>query len=155
MDYGLLLKGIAGLYSAVAGEKAAGAAKRAAARDDAMRPYRAGYAAQLAALSADPSKIKETPGYKFALQQGEETLQRRAGAQGKLGSGSEKEELQQFSEMFAGDYLRSEEQRLAELAGVGRAPTALRGQQEATRLQSESLASIGYGLEHAYKAYTG
>jgi hypothetical protein len=155
MDFGALLKGLAGVYSAVQGVKAGNAAKRAAARDDAMRPYRAGYAAQLAALSADPSKIKEMPGYKFALQQGEETLQRRAGAQGKLGSGSEKSELAQFSEMFAGQYLQSEQQRLAGLAGADLPPTALAGQLEANKLRSQSLASLGYGLEHAYKAYTG
>lgn len=154
MDWGNLIQGIAGLASGVIGAKQAGSLKRAARRADAMAPYRAGYAKQLADLASNPNSIINNPGYQFALKQGEQTLERTAGKQGQLGGGTEKQELQQFSEMFAGDYLAKEEDRLAGLAGVGYAPTALQGQQAYTNTLSQSLASLGYGIRSATKAWS-
>ena len=152
MDWVALVQGVEGLYSAAAGAKAASSIKRAAARDDAMGPYRAGYAAQLAALSKDPDLIMQNPGYQAALRQGEQTLERTAGKQGQLGGGTEKEELQSYSQIFAGQYLHAEQARLAGLAGANFQPMAMRGAEAAAGLQSSSLASAGYGIQRALDA---
>ena len=151
MNFIDLVGAFSGIASGVAGISEAKRLKRASAADDAMRPYRASYAAQLAALAKDPSSIVNDPGYKFALQQGEQTLQRTAAKQGQLGGGTMMQELQGYSQKFAGDYLNKREDQLSTLAGVNLPPTALRGQLEANKSLTSALQSFGGGLSYLAK----
>jgi len=125
-------------------------AAQAAAQQDPFASQRAGYSAQLTALDADPSKVTQLPGYKFAQQQGEQAILRQSAATGFNGSGNQAIALQQYDQALAGQYLSSEQARLASLAGAGFSPTGgntmLQGNEYASSIESQALASIGYGF---------
>lgn len=123
-------------------------AAKAAAQQDPFAKQRAGYATQLAALDANPSSVTSLPGYKFGLEQGEQAISRRAAASGFSGSGNEAIALKQYDQMYAGQYLSSEQQRLAQLAGAQFAPTGgntqLTGELGSADIMNRALASTGY-----------
>ena len=112
---------------------------------DAMAPYRAGYAAQLAQLNANPGSVTSLPGYQFGMDQGSQALQRAAAAQGYTGSGNAQIALQQYGQNYANQYLQQQQQYLAGLAG-GSNPASVQGTAIAAQLAGQSLGSLGYGL---------
>jgi len=118
---------------------------------DAMAPYRAGYAAQLAALQANPGSVTSLPGYQFGMDQGSQALQRAAAAQGYTGSGNAQIALQQYGQNYANQYLQQQQQYLAGLAG-GSNPASVQGTALAAQLAGQSLGSLGYGLNRQYGA---
>jgi hypothetical protein len=125
-------------------------AAQAAAQQDPFASQRAGYSAQLAALDANPGSVTSLPGFQFGQQQGEQAILRNAAATGFNGSGNEAIALKQYDQAYAGQYLSAEQQRLAALAGAGFAPTGgntlLQGNLGAANIESQALASIGYGF---------
>lgn len=138
-----LLSLASGVYGLTQSEKQKKLAQAAAARADPFGPYRAQYAQEMSALSADPSKIFTMPGYKA----GEQAVERRMAANGYLGSGNMAAALQKYG----GDFFQQEMARLAGPAGANLNPgTAaqleMQGTSNAIELASRSLASIGYGL---------
>ena len=125
--------------------------RQQAQRLDAMAPYRAGYAAQLAQLNANPGSVTSLPGYQFGMDQGSQALQRAAAAQGYTGSGNAQIALQQYGQNYANQYLQQQQQYLAALAG-GSNPAAVQGTALAAQLAGQSLGSLGYGLNRQYGA---
>lgn len=121
-------------------------ASRASERADPFGPYRAGYAQQLAALSANPSLITKQPGYAAGL----EAVRRSLAAQGYQGSGNMMAALSQYGQKFLGD----EQNRLATLAGAGFNPAAagqlnIEGNVAANQLLFTALNRLGGGLWQA------
>lgn len=132
-------------------------AARAAAQADPFGPYRARYAQELAALSANPGSITGRPGYQFRLGEGLDAIQRRMAASGYSGSGNEAIAMMRYGQDYASGELNTEMQRLASLAGAQFAPSggqylmqgglaSMQGNQAANDLASRALASLGYGL---------
>lgn len=73
------------------------------------------YQTQLNQLLTDPSKIQQTPGYQFALGQGNEAINRSAAAKGMLNSGGVLAELQKYGQGMASQEYGGQVNRLAEL----------------------------------------
>lgn len=123
-----------GLYGLNAAQQMSQMAQRA----DPFAGYRPGYAAQLAQLTADPSRITSMPGYRAGMQ----AVQRSMAAQGYQGSGN----MMAAMSKYGGDFYNQEVNRLAALGGANISPqTALMGQGMASDLASRGLASLGYG----------
>lgn len=118
-----------------------------ASKQDPFGPYRNQYAQELAALSANPDSITSRPGFTFARDQGQQALMRASAARGKLGSGEEAIALQKYGQDYAGTYLQQEQNRLAQLAGAGFAPSGgqldLQANMGGANLMSGSLNTIG------------
>ena len=126
------------LGSGLMGLSSANQMSRMAAQADPFGPYRAGYAAQLRDLTANPSSITSLPGYRSGLQ----AVQRSMGAQGYAGSGN----MMAALAGYGGDFYQQQLQNLSSLAGVGISPAVgLQGQLGAANLTSRGLASLGYG----------
>ena len=112
-------------------------------------PYRDQYAQQLSQLTANPGSITSYPGYQFGLDQGLIGRQRALAAGGYSGSGNEAIELDKYAQGYGSQFLNTEQQRLAGLAGAGISPNysaSLVGQTGAAGLSSQAMASLGYGL---------
>lgn len=139
-----------GAYGIYSSEEQRKLAKQAAQMQDPFGPQRAQYASQLAKLNADPNSVTSLPGYQFGMDQGTQALLRTQAATGYTGSGNEAIALQKFGQEYAGNYLRSEQDRLAQLAGAQFSPSGgnalLQGNSTADEILRMSLASIGYGL---------
>jgi len=118
--------------------------RKKANEQDAMGPYRGGYAAQLAELMRNPNKIKSTPGYQFQLDEGLQALARKGAQGGYTGSGNMGIALQKYGQDYASNFLQKQLDRLAGLAG-GSNPAVLQGNALANNMLSQSLASLGYG----------
>ncbi len=87
-------------------------------KEKAAQAQKQQYIDQMNRLSADPSAVTKLPGYQFGMDQGSQALNRQLAAQGLTGSGAQMQELQQFGQQYAGQYLSQEQQRLAGLAGM-------------------------------------
>lgn len=111
-------------------------ARDAAKQSDPFAPYRQDYARMLMELEANPSLIRQRPGFVAGL----EAINRNNAARGYAGSGNESAMLSRY----AGDFFNNELARLGGFAGAGQTPGA--GAFPAAQLTSNSLASIGYGL---------
>jgi hypothetical protein len=108
------------------------------ARDaDPMQPYRAGWAARLNALLADPSSITSDPGYAAAL----EAVKRGGAATGNFASGGMVGDLAQFGVQF---YDRAID-RLGRLVG-GTPGGAMPGTQAGINLTNAGMNRIGAGI---------
>lgn len=73
------------------------------------------YQNKLAELLQDPSKVQQTAGYKFALDQGNQEINRSAAAKGMLGSGNVLAALAKYGQDMASKQYDTEANRLAEL----------------------------------------
>lgn len=132
-----------GLYGLLQSRRLQQLAKMRAAQADPFGPYRAGYAQQLAQLSADPTAITRTPGWDAGIQ----AIRRSAAGQGYLDSGNEISMLQNFG----GQAFDREAARLANLAGAGFNPAnaaqlELEGRAGAMNLAGQSLNRISRGV---------
>lgn len=74
-----------------------------------------GYQNQLNNLLANPSSVTQTPGYQFALQQGNEAINRSAAAKGMLNSGNVLAELAKYGQGMAS---QGYQQQLNNLQGL-------------------------------------
>ena len=137
---------LSGLQGIGQSRRLADLASRASERADPFGAYRAGYAQQLAALSANPSLITKQPGYAAGL----EAVRRSMAAQGYQGSGNMMAALAQYGQKFLGD----EQNRLAMLAGAGFNPASagqlnLEGNVSANQLLFTALNRLGGGIWQA------
>lgn len=72
-------------------------------------------------LLADPSKIKDMPGYQFRLEEGLQSLERSAAARGMLLSGATGEALQRYGQDYASLEFDKSLGRMSNLATIGQA----------------------------------
>jgi hypothetical protein len=133
-------QGLYGLYSSNRMRKDA---KALGERADPWGKYRPARAAELDALSRDPSTIVNDPGYKAGLQ----AVERRMLAQGFQGSGNMMKALQDFG----GNFYEQAIARLSGLAGAGQNPAAgptleMQGKVNAANLAGQSLNRFAYGM---------
>ena len=73
------------------------------------------YKNQLDQLLTDPSKIQQTAGYQFALDQGNQAINRSAAAKGGLNSGGVLAELAKYGQGMASQQYDTQTNRLADL----------------------------------------
>lgn len=108
--------------------------------------------------SFDPSKLAQTPGYQWTLQQGEQALQDSASATGGVGGGNMLKALQQYGQGLASttyqqqfqDYLTQQAQQFGQLqtiAGSGQNAAAGLG-----ALGSQTASSIASNITGAGNA---
>lgn len=83
-----------------------------------FHPYREQYAQKLNALEEDPSKIADTPGYRFTKDQGLEALWDKQASVGHRFSGRAMEETTKYGSGLASQMYQSEMDRYAKLAGA-------------------------------------
>lgn len=72
---------------------------------------------QLSALLSDPSKIQQTAGYQFDVDQGNQAINRSAAARGQLGGGGVLAELAKYGQGMASKEYGNQVSRLSELIG--------------------------------------
>ncbi len=122
---------------------------QAADRADPFGQYRRGYGDQLQALYQDPSKINQTPGYKFAMNEAMNSTASKLASQGFLGSSQMQQALVDRSSGLAQQTWDKEANRLAMMAGAQFDPAnAARMQMEGGKLkmdaQSNALGALMY-----------
>lgn len=118
------------------------------------------YEDQLKSLLANPDSIKDTGAYKFAFDQGQQSVERSAAAKGMLGSGNVLAELTQFGQGLASQQYDKEANRLAGLSGtqknylLGTGQLALSGAKaksddyfNARQLANQFSLNSGYGKQ--------
>lgn len=127
--------GLYGLYNAYQMQQLA----KQAITPNAMAPYQAQYAAQLAQLQANPSSITSMPDYQAGL----DAVQRSMAAQGYQGSGNMAQALAQYGSSFYNQQVQQLEGLAT--AGANNTATGLSGLASGSQLASQSLASLGYG----------
>ncbi len=110
------LNDAAGDYTTL-GEKYAG-------QLDPYGSYRKSAAERLAALQADPSSIKDTPGYKFSLEQGLGAVANRDNRVFGVGAGSTNPDLMNYAQGLASKTYNDTIKQLQDQAGVGIGPGA-------------------------------
>lgn len=86
--------------------------------------YRHSAADKLAALQADPSSIADTPGYKFALQEGLGAVGNRDNRSFGVGAGSTNPDLMRFAQGLASKTYNDQIKQYQDEAGVGIGPGA-------------------------------
>ncbi len=86
--------------------------------------YRKAAADKLAALQADPSSIKDTPGYKFTLDQNLGAIANRDNRQFGVGAGSTNPDLMNYASGLASKTYNDTIKQLQDQAGVGIGPGA-------------------------------
>lgn len=74
-----------------------------------------GYQNQLQGLLTDPSKIQQTAGYQFAVDQGNQAINRSAAAKGMSNSGNVLAELAKYGQGMASQQYDTQTNRLADL----------------------------------------
>lgn len=74
-----------------------------------------GYQSKLNDLLTDPTKIQQTPGYQFALDQGNQAINRSAAAKGMLNSGGVLAELAKYGQGMASQNYGNQVNTLADL----------------------------------------
>ena len=131
-----------GAYGLLQANQMQQAAQRAQQQADPFGPYRQQYAQQMAALSADPSKLQQMPGYQAGLQ----AVQRSMAAQGYTGSGNMMAALSKYG----GDFYNQTMNMYGGFAGAGVNPgtgaqLGLQGQALGTNLAINSLGLMGRG----------
>lgn len=127
-----------------AGDKMAGLGNQQARRQ-------AYYDDQLRQLIEDPSKIYSDPGYLAAQGQGVQAIERAGTLSGFTGSGNAAIALQKFGQSFSMDYLRSQQQLLASMAGGNFNPASAMSASAGANSQAfaqlgSTLASLGYSM---------
>jgi hypothetical protein len=101
-----------------AGRQYGNAVEQAGQQADPWAQYRPAAAAQLNALTQNPSSITSHPGYQFGLDQGVNAISRSAAAKGLLGSGNVGYELQKFGQDYGTNFLDKERNYLATVSGA-------------------------------------
>jgi len=121
--WGALAGGVLGMF---AGDSGAGQMSPEQARRmaDPYADYRAGAAAKLDALMANPNSVTNLPGYQFLAQQGTQGVERAMSARGYSMSGNEMLALQQQNQGLANQMYNSEFDKLAMLSGANSSPSA-------------------------------
>jgi hypothetical protein len=115
---------------------------QAADRADPFGQYRRGYGDMLQGLYQDPSRIAQTPGYKFTMDQTLDNTQARLASQGFSGSSQMQNALAQQSAGLASQTWNQEANRLAQLAGSQFDPAnAARMQMEGGKLQMDAQSN--------------
>ncbi len=99
--------------------------------------YRDAAAQKLAALQADPSSIANTPGYKFALQQGLGAVANRDNQRFGVGAGSTDPDMMNYAQGLASKTYNDTISQLSNQAGVGIGP-----QSAADMLKTGMMGSI-------------
>jgi hypothetical protein len=103
---------------------------------------------QLQRLNAgDMSAFNQSPDYKFALEQGTQTLDRSAAAHGGLFSGGQQADLMKFGQGLATQNYGNYYNRLASLAGLGQTTASNLGQ-----LGANMASNIGNAYMNAGNA---
>ena len=126
--------------------------ERAANMADPYRQHRGGHAEQLQALEADPSSIRDTPGYQAEREQALDTVDRRMAASGERGSGRRMAALDEASRRMDREFYQQEWQRQAQLSGGLSGQPGAAGQiyqsgfQNALGAHQSRWDAIGYGL---------
>ena len=134
--------GIVGGASTLMNSGGGSAGSNAQNQANPLAPYQQGWAEQLNALMKDPSSITNTPGYKFGMEQGQQTLQRGMAATGQTQSGAEQIGLQRFGEQYAGQQYQQQISNLGNLA----TNNAIGGQQAGANQQQGSWNALGQGM---------
>lgn len=124
-------------------------AREAAGMSAPFSPYRRYYGDLLQSLYQDPSRIAETPGYRFAMQQGIENVGRSNAAKGYLGSGKMTNDQMEFAQGLASQTWDKEADRLGRFAGAqfddSRAGEMLmRGNEQEIASRNGALAALMY-----------
>lgn len=135
-----------GINSSIQAGKAAGASNN---RANTTFNEQQNYAQQLATLMANPSSVKDLPGYKFNFDQGSQAVARQMGASGFAGSGNEAIALEKFGAGYADSAFSTQENLLASLSGLqtatspnSYAQTGQTGQAQSFGQMSSSLAAL-------------
>jgi hypothetical protein len=105
--------------------------------------------ARLDKLMTDPNAIMQTPGYQFALDQGNQAINRSAAAKGMLGSGNVLSELAKYGQGMASQEYDKQIQREIEAAKLGQS------QQGTEQANVNTLASLmqnaqKFGVDSGY-----
>jgi hypothetical protein len=121
----------------------------AANRADPFGQYRQYYGDKLRSLYDDPSQIENTPGYKFALNQGLDATQSRLASQGFLGSSQMQDALVKQASGLAQQTYNTEADRLSKLAGSQFDPAnagsfLMKGGELGMQAQSNALGAMFY-----------
>lgn len=127
-------------------------ARNAGAAADPFGSQRGQYQQQLAQLMSNPNALYEEPAFKAIMQQGTEAVRRQASAGGFNLSGNETLALEEYGQGAAAKYANDRISQLSLLAGAGITPNygpSLSGYGAGSELMSQSLGSIGYGLQRA------
>jgi hypothetical protein len=135
-------------------------ANNAANRADPFGQYREGYGAKLKSLYDDPSQIVNTPGYKFALDQGVGALDRSNAAKGYLGAGKSSKDVMDYASGLASQTWNTEADRLSRLAGSQFDPAnagnfLMQGGANKINAQNSALGAIGAALSSIFGAAGG
>lgn len=93
-------------------------AKEASKMASPFSKYRGYYGDRLQRLYEDPTEIENTPGYKFALQQGMDATARNNASKGYMGSGKMTTDLMEYGQGLASQTWNTEADRLSRLAGA-------------------------------------
>lgn len=107
--------------------------------------YRGQFGAQLSKFMQDPSAITETPGYKFAMEQGTKAMGRTSAARGERMSGRALVEAQKFGSGLASQMRQQEISNLAMLSG---ATMGFGGGQYGAGAPGQYYGGIQQGLEN-------
>lgn len=134
------LLGGAQLLATIKGLNDAGRLSDMAAGADAFQPYRAGYAAQLQDLVANPGSVTKLPGYEFGLQESEKALTRNLASQGLTGSGTAAKALTDHASSYARKAWQDQLQVLAGLSGANMNNVGIGMQAEAASLNAQNAA---------------
>ena len=140
---------LGGLYDLITGiqGKPQTAYQTAAGMADPFAAQRGQYQQQLLGLLTDPSSFKSDPGYKFALQQGQEGITRAENAlAGTMRSGALAPELAKFTEGYASQAYNDRISQLALLSGATTGSPAAAGQLYAGGYNANQ-SSIGGGIK--------
>lgn len=127
--------------TALGGNKSSGAAASAA---DPFASQRGGYQALLAQMMAPGGFNASDPSYQFRFNQGEQALERSAGAKGLLNSGNRLIALSDYGQNTASTEYQNQFQRLATLAGATSGSPATAG---------SIIAGQQTGQQQAYTAF--
>lgn len=96
------------------------------------------------------AQLTNTPGYQFALNQGQQALDRSQAARGMLNSGNAMVEAQQFGQGLASQQLANERAALANIAGLGQPALGLSTQGYLNQIgQSNTLAGTQIATQNA------
>ena len=117
--------------------------------DAPFAPYRDQFGQQLVDLYNDPSKIADTPGYKFSLSQGQEALARYQASKGGRYSGNALIEADQFAQDTASTMWDSEISKLMTLSGANFNPAGAGGNAATQTIGNTNLGSsqLGAGID--------
>ena len=99
---------------------------------------------KLNALLQNPSSVEDTPGYKFAYNQGLEAVNRTAAAKGQLGSGNRLYDLTKFGQGLASQTYNNTVSQLSNLLNRSQSPEYSM-ESYATKRGSDPVKPLYYG----------